>query len=196
MAEAEQTGRDIHGTSEREQQRLIAQASLLRDLLADNLELKRQERLLEIGCGVGAVLAQIARIEPTAQLSGLDISADQIAAARRHLAEQGLNAVELVVGDGASLPWPDAQFDRVRLWSGWWSTWQSRCQSSGRLCGCSAPTAPIHLTETDSPVCGCRRRTRRSRRSWRPLSATSTGMAMPMPDHASVRCWSRRASRP
>lgn len=105
----------IHGTSAREQQRLIAQASLLSDLLADNLTLQAGERLLEIGCGVGAVLAQIARIEPNARLSGLDISPEQIAAARRHLAAQGVEGADLRVGDGAALPWADGAFDRVRL---------------------------------------------------------------------------------
>jgi hypothetical protein len=47
----------IHGTSEREQRRLVEQADLLgdllADLLADNLELNLGERLPEIGCGVG-----------------------------------------------------------------------------------------------------------------------------------------------
>ena len=78
----------IHGTSAREQQRLIEQASVLADLLAANLELHPGERLLEIGCGVGAVLAQIARSQPQALLSGIDISPEQIEAARRHLDAQ------------------------------------------------------------------------------------------------------------
>jgi cyclopropane fatty-acyl-phospholipid synthase-like methyltransferase len=46
----------IHGTSEREQRRLVEQA----DLLGDNLELHLGERLPEIGCGVGAVLGHLA----------------------------------------------------------------------------------------------------------------------------------------
>jgi cyclopropane fatty-acyl-phospholipid synthase-like methyltransferase len=72
----------IHGTSEREQRRLVEQAGLLRNLLADNLELHPGERLLEIGCGVGAVLGHIALAHPEARLSGIDISPDQIAAVR------------------------------------------------------------------------------------------------------------------
>ena len=110
----------IHGTSAREQQRLIAQAAFMAPLLAANLVLQPGERLLEIGCGVGAVLGQIALSHPQTQLSGIDISPEQIARAHRHLDALGLgatspNPVELVVGDGAALPWPDGHFDRVRL---------------------------------------------------------------------------------
>ena len=115
MATADGTSPYIHGTSRREQQRLIEQATLLSELLAANLTVHPGERLLELGCGVGAVLAQIARIEPGARLSGIDISADQIDAARQHLEQQGICGVELRVGDAAALPWPDACFDRVRV---------------------------------------------------------------------------------
>lgn len=54
----------IHGSSEREQRRLVKQADLLRVLLADNLEFHPGEHLLEIGCGVGAVLGQIGQAHP------------------------------------------------------------------------------------------------------------------------------------
>jgi cyclopropane fatty-acyl-phospholipid synthase-like methyltransferase len=86
--------RYIHGTSEREQRRLVEQADLLRELLAGNLELHPGEHLLEIGCGVGAVLGQIARAHPEARLSGIDLNSKQISTARRHLADLGREAVE------------------------------------------------------------------------------------------------------
>ncbi|MEB3172696.1 MAG: methyltransferase domain-containing protein [Cyanobacteriota bacterium] len=138
----------IHGTSAREQQRLIDQANRLGDLLAANLELHPGERLLEIGCGVGAVLAGIARAHPGAQLCGIDISPGQIEGARRHLGEQGIPDVELVVGDGASLPWPDGHFDRVRL------VWVVEHLREPAVVLAEAlrvlrPGGSIHLTETD-----------------------------------------------
>jgi len=145
---ANQTAGYIHGTSAREQQRLIDQAQELGALLSANLDLHPGERLLEIGCGVGAVLAQIGGAHPDVQLCGIDISPEQIDAAHRHLRNQGMDDVELVVGDGAALPWPSEHIDRVRL------VWVMEHLSNPVAVLKEArrvlkPGGTIHITETD-----------------------------------------------
>lgn len=102
----------IHGTSRREQERLVQQAAFLRPVLLAGLDLVPGERVLEVGCGVGAVLGELGRAEPGLRLTGLDRSQAQLDGARRHLASLGI-AAELVAGDALALPFPDATFDRV-----------------------------------------------------------------------------------
>ena len=102
----------IHGTSDREQTRLVRQAEILRPILLAGLDLAVGERVLEVGCGVGAVLGELARAEPSLALTGLDRSPEQLAGARRHLDAKGVRAT-LVEGDALALPFADGSFDRV-----------------------------------------------------------------------------------
>lgn len=104
--------RYIHGTGKAEQERLVRQARFLQDLLLDGFQPSAGERVLEIGCGVGAVLEQIHGTHPGLQLAGVDISEAQINRCRERLGSLGIEA-DLRLADGARLPWPDASFDRV-----------------------------------------------------------------------------------
>src|SRR6266498_5931049 len=80
----------VHGYGTREQQRLVEQAEHWRyRLIADGTTLKPGTRLLEVGCGVGAVLAVLGQEFPGIRLHGVDIEAKQLDFARRTSSEPG-----------------------------------------------------------------------------------------------------------
>ena len=66
--------------------------------------------LLDVGTGPGVLLAELAARRPDLHLSGVDLSADMIAAATGNLS--GSN-VTCVVADVVDLPFPDDSFELV-----------------------------------------------------------------------------------
>ena len=72
--------------------------------------------LLEVGCGVGAVLAILGKEYPVLRLFGLDIEPQQLEFARTHLERSGVEAT-LAEGDAIKLPFPDEAFDHA--WMMW-----------------------------------------------------------------------------
>jgi ubiquinone/menaquinone biosynthesis C-methylase UbiE len=107
----------VHGYATAEQERLIAQAEHWRhDLIADGTTLATGTRLLEVGCGVGAVLAVLGEEFPRIDLTGVDIEEAQLDFARTHLARAGVDAT-LVRADAQALPFSDHSFDHV--WMMW-----------------------------------------------------------------------------
>ena len=70
-----------------------------------------QVKLLDIGCGTGRTLHQIARTHPAMPLHGVDLSPAYIKLARRRLLD--VDEVTLAVENGETLPWADATFDIV-----------------------------------------------------------------------------------
>ena len=107
----------VHGYATPEQQRLIEQAEHWRNrLIRDGTRLEPGTRLLEVGCGVGAVLAVLGQEYQGLRLFGLDIEPQQLEFARRHLERSGVEAT-LTEGDAIKLPFPDEAFDHV--WMMW-----------------------------------------------------------------------------
>src|SRR5437764_5812551 len=103
----------VHGYGTPEQQRLVEQAEHWRHrLIRDGTHLEPGTRLLEIGCGVGAVLAVLGQEFPGIRLSGVDIDPQQLAFARGHLDRSGVTAT-LVDADAIALPFADESFDHV-----------------------------------------------------------------------------------
>jgi arsenite methyltransferase len=90
------------------------------DRILDRLRLRGDERVLDMGCGRGAVLTAVARRLTTGRVTGVDIwsTRDQSGNAREvalHNASlEGVgDRVEIETGDMRALPFPDATFDLV-----------------------------------------------------------------------------------
>ena len=88
--------------------------------LLRQLNLRGDERILDMGSGRGAVLTMVARLLPRGKAVGLDLwkSADQsgntLDAARRNAELEGVaGRVELVTGDMTAMPFEAGSFDVV-----------------------------------------------------------------------------------
>lgn len=68
-------------------------------------------RLLDIGCGTGRTLHQLAIAHPTMRLHGADLSPAYIRLARKRL--EHVAELTLAVENGEALPWADGTFDVV-----------------------------------------------------------------------------------
>lgn len=76
---------------------------------------RERESVLEIGCGTGHCLAEIARkVGPRGRVSGIDLSENMLRQARRALVHEGLSEkIGLVCGDAEQLPLPARSQDAV-----------------------------------------------------------------------------------
>ncbi len=88
--------------------------------LLEDLHLDGGERLLDLGCGRGAVLLMAAKYLTTGQAVGVDLwrcvdqSGNAIETTERNAAIEGVrDRVELRTADMTDLPFPDEQFDIV-----------------------------------------------------------------------------------
>ncbi len=77
----------IHGFSSEEQSRLTRQARMFENTLFSRIDFSESKRLLEVGCGVGAQTEILLRRFPHLELTGVDRSEAQLAAAERNLAQ-------------------------------------------------------------------------------------------------------------
>jgi SAM-dependent methyltransferase len=81
-------------------------------VVADELVLRPEDDLLDVGCGAGLLLRDHAA--GARFVAGLDASEIQVRLARRHLAGRiAAGTAEVVLGDAAALPWPDGRFSAV-----------------------------------------------------------------------------------
>jgi ubiquinone/menaquinone biosynthesis C-methylase UbiE len=83
-------------------------------LLFDHLEIHRGIRGLDVACGTGFPLIELAQVHgPSSHFTGIDIWGDALERARIKLQLHDLTNVDLLETDVASMPFPDAHFDLV-----------------------------------------------------------------------------------
>ena len=89
----------VHGYSEREQHRLYDQSEILASLLHDDTMFAPGARVLEVGCGVGAQTRIIARRNPHARFTGIDINESSLKHAALLAQRSGLTNVAFEQAD-------------------------------------------------------------------------------------------------
>jgi ubiquinone/menaquinone biosynthesis C-methylase UbiE len=106
----------LHGYSRQEQDRLYRQARFLEPSVYAGIDFSRQNRVLEIGSGVGAQTEILLERFPHLKIACVDASAAQVKRARRHLAaELRRGQIEIRQGDALHLPYADDTFDGAFL---------------------------------------------------------------------------------
>lgn len=88
--------------------------------LLNSLSLRGDERILDMGCGRGAVLLMAAQHLPTGRAVGVDLwrradqSGNSLEAIQRNAVAEGVaGRVDLCTGDMTTLPFEDSSFDMV-----------------------------------------------------------------------------------
>ncbi len=103
----------VHGYTDHESERLTDQAQTLTALLHDDTKYPVGSRVLEAGCGVGAQTVILAKNNPQAFITSVDISADSLQRAESMIREEGLANVTFCQGDIFRLPFGHGTFDHI-----------------------------------------------------------------------------------
>lgn len=103
----------VHGYSPRESIRLCDQADTLTGLLHSDTVYPAGSHVLEVGCGVGAQTAILARRNPDARFTAIDVSQPSIDAATALARRENLTNVTFQLADIFALPFKPGTFDHV-----------------------------------------------------------------------------------
>jgi arsenite methyltransferase len=83
-------------------------------LLFDNLEIRRNIRGLDVACGAGFPLLELAHTHGnSSRFTGIDLWRDALTRARGKIDVYGLRNVDLIESDAQSMPFADASFDLI-----------------------------------------------------------------------------------
>jgi SAM-dependent methyltransferase len=103
----------VHGYSKRESERLSDQAQTLTGILHDDTRYPSGSCVLEAGCGIGAQTVILAKNNPGAYFTSLDISADSLQRAGFITEHEGITNVSFLQGDIFHPPFEPESFDHI-----------------------------------------------------------------------------------
>lgn len=100
----------LHGAAASEQRRLEVQSQLLG--AAEFLPpVFAGTRILEVGCGTGAIARAVANSDPSIAVTGVDRESAQLETARQLAAAAGLSNLQFLQGDANHLDFAEGSFD-------------------------------------------------------------------------------------
>lgn len=106
-------------------------------MMLDQLDVRRGDRILEIGAGTGYNAALLAHLAgPSGQVSTVDIDLEVAAQARQGLEVTGYRRVRVITRDGALGAEEHAPYDRIIVTVGAWDlppAWWTQLAPGGRL---------------------------------------------------------------
>lgn len=106
----------LHGFTKKEQDRLLHQARFLEPYVYAGVDFKNVQKLLEVGCGVGAQSKILLERFPKMKITGVDFSQAQLNVAADHLKKQiTQQRVELVQQDAQKLNLNFKKYDAAFL---------------------------------------------------------------------------------
>jgi ubiquinone/menaquinone biosynthesis C-methylase UbiE len=103
----------VHGYSSREAERLLDQSRILENLLHEGTTYKKDEVVLEAGCGVGAQTKILAQRNPKTSFTSIDISEQSLHQVKAMLDKENISNVNLQKDNIMLLSYPDAFFDHI-----------------------------------------------------------------------------------
>lgn len=88
--------------------------TLHRKLVASRAQLDSASTCLDIGCGTGLSIIELAQLYPELQITGLDASSEMLDVAHTNLARLGLlGRIHLIEGRAEAMPFEGQSFDAV-----------------------------------------------------------------------------------
>ena len=104
------------GKGGEELRRLQLQASAAIDLeisMLTNKGLKKGDKILDLACGPGVITRQLAKNDPTASITGMDLNLELLEIARSEAKKNNINSIDFIHGDVYEPPLQDSQFDFI-----------------------------------------------------------------------------------